>query len=249
MNKRFGIMGYGVIGKATHLSLLQNQQIDKHDPLLGSSLDDLAESTHVFICIPVIGPEGIQYLFDEIDKLKSINRTCKLIIRSTVPVGTCRDLQRHLGETIIYIPEFLRDRFWEIDSLRKPIIVAGDEDAEFDIFPETDIKRCSLEEAEIVKMFSNNISTMKIVFANHFYDLCNNSDVDYQSVLDSFDHVQHRDQTYLDMREDLRGFGGKCLPKDLDFLIETFQKFGIEQQLFTAIRADNGKWPTTVRKS
>jgi len=39
-----------------------------------------------------------------------------------------------------------------------------------------------------------------------------------------------------------RGFGGKCLPKDLDFLIETLDKHNINQNWFKHIRELNKKW-------
>jgi len=39
------------------------------------------------------------------------------------------------------------------------------------------------------------------------------------------------------------------LPKDLDFLINTFSRLNLPQTYFTAIRDDNNLWPITVRKS
>ena len=56
-------------------------------------------------------------------------------------------------------------------------------------------------------------------------------------------------QTYLEVSEDLRGFSGKCLPKDLEFLIDTFKQFNIEQSMFTGLEKDNDKWPKHIRKS
>jgi len=47
----------------------------------------------------------------------------------------------------------------------------------------------------------------------------------------------------------MRAFGGKCLPKDLNFLIDTFAKLNIPQTYFTAMKEDNQLWPVTVRKS
>ena len=51
-------------------------------------------------------------------------------------------------------------------------------------------------------------------------------------------------QSYMDVSESLRGYGGKCLPKEIDFAINIFE--GAE--LFKAIKSDNAKWPITIRK-
>jgi len=40
-NNRFGILGYGYVGKATHRSLLQDQSVIIHDKLLQTRLIDL----------------------------------------------------------------------------------------------------------------------------------------------------------------------------------------------------------------
>jgi UDP-glucose 6-dehydrogenase len=47
----------------------------------------------------------------------------------------------------------------------------------------------------------------------------------------------------MEVNEDLRGYGGKCLPKDIDFSIDIFD----DCKLFRAIKEDNCKWKTTIR--
>jgi UDP-glucose 6-dehydrogenase len=39
-----------------------------------------------------------------------------------------------------------------------------------------------------------------------------------------------------------RGFGGKCLPKDLDFMIDTLDSYKLDSQWFSNIRELNKKW-------
>ena len=74
-------------------------------------------------------------------------------------------------------------------------------------------------------MFSNNFAIMRIAFANVFYDLSESVGADYDNVLSMWQKVQ-QDQSYMEVpgHDGTRGFGGKCLPKDLDFLIETLDK-------------------------
>ena len=106
-----------------------------------------------------------------------------------------------------------------------------------------DIQTCSTKEAELVKMYSNNLNVVKIAFANVFYDLADSVGADYDRVKDAVLKVQH-DQTYLDVpgHDGTRGFGGKCLPKDLDFIIDTLDAHNIDQNWFKHIRKLNKQW-------
>jgi UDPglucose 6-dehydrogenase len=97
-------------------------------------------------------------------------------------------------------------------------------------------------------MLSNNMAAARVVFANHMYELSKAVGADYSNVLNAYLQVNH-DQNYLEVTETMRAFGGKCLPKDLDFLIDTFTKLNIPQTYFTAMKEDNQLWPVTVRKS
>jgi UDP-glucose 6-dehydrogenase len=53
-----------------------------------------------------------------------------------------------------------------------------------------------------------------------------------------------QDQTYMDVpgHDGTRGFGGKCLPKDLDFLISTLDVQGINSTVFKEIKKLNKEW-------
>ena len=65
MNK-FGIVGYGIVGKATHLGLLEHAEVIKHDIILEKTLDDLKECDYVFFCTPTDDQTNINSLIDEI---------------------------------------------------------------------------------------------------------------------------------------------------------------------------------------
>ena len=88
----------------------------------------------------------------------------------------------------------------------------------------------------------NNYSAMKVVFANHYYDICKKYGADYDVLLESFGQARNS-QSYMEVNENLRAYGGKCLPKDMDFSIDIFKNC----KLFQAIKDDNCKWKTTIR--
>ena len=244
----FGILGYGVVGKATEKSFLSDKKIIVHDIIYKTKIQVLKECSVNFICVPTDTTQDIINLINICVDLKKQNENCKIVIRCTVPVGTCEKIENIINDSIYYMPEFLRDRMWEKDCYNRPIILGCNDNIIPDWLKDQDVETCSLTEAEVLKMFSNNYSSMRIVFANHFFDLANKVNADYNKILKIHQQTVHN-ESYLEVNNSLRGFGGKCLTKDLDYLIETFDQFDLKQNLFTAIQKDNSQWPITIRKS
>lgn len=240
---KFGILGYGYVGKATHKSLLKDKKCIVYDTLFDINKSIIYETDVVFICIPTNTDKDIAVIINEIKDIQSNNPNITFIIRSTLPLGACEKIQTEVGP-IIYIPEFLRERYWETDCLNRPLIV-GYDIANFlpDWLQDEEIYKCSTKEAELVKMFANNFATVRIAFANVFYDLAKSVSADYNVVKDMYFHIQ-QSQTYMEVpgHDGTRGFGGKCLPKDLDFLIDTLDECGINQDWFKHIRELNKGW-------
>lgn len=240
MNK-FGILGYGYVGKATHKGLLKDAKAIVYDIMFDMPKEVIYEADTVFICIPTITEADIDIVINEIKDLKQHNANAEIVIRSTLPLGACEQIQKEAGN-IVYMPEFLRERYWDTDCFKRPLVVGSDNGIP-QWLQDEEIKTCSTKEAELVKMYSNNFAVMRIAFANVFYDLAENVGADYNKVLDMYLDIQ-QDQTYMEVpgHDGTRGFGGKCLPKDLDFLIETLDEKGIDQNWFKHIRELNKRW-------
>lgn len=240
---KFGILGYGYVGKATHKSILKNADAIIYDIAFNADKGVIYEADVVFICIPTNTDDDINIIIEEIKSLQQNNPNVEIVIRSTLPLGTCSQIQEEVGP-IVYIPEFLRERYWETDCLNRPLIVGCDSsDLSLDWLNGDETVMCSTAEAELVKMFSNNFATLRIAFANVFYDLSEKVGADYNLVKEMFFKIEH-DQTYMEVpgHDGTRGFGGKCLPKDLDFLINTLDKHKIDQNWFKHIRELNKTW-------
>lgn len=239
---KFGILGYGYVGKATHKGLLKDQKAIVYDIMFDVEKRIIYEADTVFICIPTNTDNDIDIIIQEIKDLQGQNPNVNIIIRSTLPLGACERIQGEVGD-IIYIPEFLRERYWDTDCLKRPLVVGQDRGSLPNWLLDEEIVQCSTKEAELVKMFSNNFATMRIAFANVFYDLSQSVGADYDTVKNMYFKIQ-QDQTYMEVpgHDGTRGFGGKCLPKDLDFLIDTLDTHGIDQNWFKHIRELNKGW-------
>jgi UDPglucose 6-dehydrogenase len=239
----FGILGYGYVGRATHFGLLNNQSTTVHDPILNTSKLNLKNLKYIFICIPTSTYDDIEILIKEIQFLIEQTPEVQIIIRSTLPVGTCTKIENKLGIKVFYIPEFLRERYWEEDCLKRPLIVGHNDLTLPDWLLAEQIHQCSTNEAEMVKMFSNNIAVMKIAFANLFYDLSQQVGADYDQIKKMYFQIAHT-QTYMEVpgHDGTRGFGGKCLPKDFDFIIDSLDSHNIDNDWFKNIRDLNKEW-------
>ena len=76
-------------------------------------------------------------------------------------------------------------------------------------------------EAELVKVGLNSLYTIKVVFGNELYDICQKYGADYYKLLQAFKLDKYINPMHLDpLYDGYRGAGGKCLPKDIKFLIK-----------------------------
>ena len=244
------IIGYGVVGKATHQSVLDNDpRVDIYDIDRKYSTQD---STHhvIFICVPTTNDADLLFLKHLCQMILETHRETYVCIRSTVPAGFVSQDFKCYGNRIWYFPEFLRERHWMKDSSNATWVIGCLDQVSpllDKIFRSNPRIVVTPAEAEILKLMSNAYSAMHVVFANHIYDLSEKMQASYDVIQACHDLIKHKDQNYLQVTTELRGFGGKCLPKDLNCLISCLKQNNITQTLFDSIRDDNKKWPVTVR--
>ena len=103
-------------------------------------------------------------------------------------------------------------------------------------------------EAEFCKYYNNIYNAMLIIFANSFYEVCEASGVNYTQIKNAIVNRNHINDSYLDCNENLRGFGGMCLPKDLNAFRGLISQLGCDIKLFDTLAEENLKYKTTVFK-
>lgn len=243
-----GIVGYGVVGKATHKGILNDDPgVAIHDPVLHTDKSCVYDCDIVFICIPTDDDKDVQNVYRVCNYLHN-NGVQEIVIRCTVPPGTCERINANLGSNVMFMPEFLRDRHWITDCKRELVLLGDDSNQERLIKQlKPSLITVTTKEAEFVKIMNNLYATVNIVFANHMYSWADAYATNYDKVKDLF-QIFRNGQDYLECNSELRGFGGKCLPKDLDFAINELAKHNLDEEFFTAIKHDNSNWPTTLRE-
>ncbi len=160
-----------------------------------------------------------------------------VVLRSTVPPGTCLAVNKRLAEIIgngrmavVSHPEFFQEGSAVSDCQNPVRIVVGSRDKAAaagvaDLWGRDDVPVVStdLETAEMIKQASNGFLAAKISFINDIARICDIVGADVDTVAAGMGLDPRIGNAYL--RAGV-GFGGSCLPKDLRALISSAQFAG-----------------------
>tara|TARA_B100000927_G_C16462988_1_gene468613 strand:+ start:1263 stop:2024 length:762 start_codon:yes stop_codon:yes gene_type:complete len=222
-DKKYAIIGYGFVGKATEYFLKEkiedNLEIYIEDPDLGYKVNNWAEIDYAFICVPTNLKNG-KLDTSIIDKILSeLYVGVQPIIRSTI--GPDQAVQ-YANRGIIIMPEFLREKHWKEDVDNEHIdllIGCYNCDPFVDLMSRGNkfVKQVTPVQASAIKMFRNAALAIKVGLANDFKSICEVYDTDYKVIQDYLEADANLGGTHWAVPgpDGQHGFGGTCLPKDL----------------------------------
>ena len=152
-----------------------------------------------------------------------------MIIRSTAVSGTTDNLASKYPFNFAFNPEFLREKHALEDMKNTDRVVIGANRLEDyqkveaiykPIFPNAKYIHVNNKTAEMIKYANNAMLTGQIALANELYQICKAVGIDYNQIKDVLllDDRIARNISVPGHDGDF-GFGGKCLPKDLNALI------------------------------
>jgi len=258
---KIGIVGLGIVGSAVKYGFEKlGHNVFGHDIKDGTKLEDVLDAEIVYLCLPT--PQGddgncdTSVLENVAAELLEKHAYAGIVaIKSTVTPGTTLKLQERFGsDKICHVPEFLRERAAIIDFTdnHDVCIIGTGSDEVFEkvkeshgYYPQKFIQ-LSPTEAEISKYFNNVYNATLITFANAFYEICSAKGADYSKIKNAMVQRDHIYNKYLDCNDNLRGFGGMCLPKDTAAISAMVRHLGLPIDLFQAVVDDNKRYKTTV---
>ena len=185
----------------------------------------------------------------------NIKKYCLVVTKSTVPVGTSKEIKRIIEKTVpkenfdvVSNPEFLREGSAINDFMRPDRIVIGTDNKKSEnimrelyrplYLRETPLFVTSIESSEIIKYASNSFLATKISFINEVSDLCEVVGANVQDVSDAMGIDQRIGPKFLNAGP---GYGGSCFPKDVKAFISTAKKFDTNLSIINAVHESNKK--------
>lgn len=259
---KIGIIGWGVVGRAVGEGFAKNKEneIMWYSRTQGpwSPEEVIKECEFLFICVPTpmfddysgidlsVVNEVVNFIAPKISGSDKI-----LTIKSTVVPGTTANFAKKYPKVNFAMnPEFLTEANapWDFLHPDRTVIGASSQSvagrltglyrdllgADHKIFitdPTT---------AEMVKYMSNACLASKVIFANEMFDLCTALGVKYEEVKEMVAADPRIGPHHLDVTT-VRGFGGKCFPKDVVALLAYAKEKKVDMSVLREVWEKNLK--------
>ncbi len=196
------------------------------------------------------GYADLTYVFEAAKELAHfLNGYTLVTIKSTVPVGTARQVARIIRETnplaefdVASNPEFLREGEAVFDFLNPDRVVVGAETEKARnllaaLYRPLESKGVpiiftGIETAELTKYASNAFLATKISFINEIANLCEEVGADVIDVAKGMGLDHRIGSKFLQPGP---GYGGSCFPKDTKALLRIAQENGVACRIVEAV--------------
>ena len=206
----------------------------------------VAEADAVFIAVGTPSRRGdghadLSYVYGAAKEIaEALTHYTVVVTKSTVPVGTGREVARIIRETradadfdVVSNPEFLREGAAIGDFMNPDRVVLGSSGPRArEVMGrlyrplEQDGKKIvytTLESSELIKYAANTFLAAKITFINEIADLCEKVGADVHDVAEGIGLDSRIGRKFLQPGP---GYGGSCCPKDTLALVKTAQDYG-----------------------
>ena len=246
-----------------HLGTMVKKGQEKGDLIFTTQIKEALDNTDIiFIAVgtPMAkdGSANLDYIFSAAsDIAQNISHDSLVVIKSTVPVGTCFKVKNHIRDIlndkgssvkidIASNPEFLKEGRAIEDCMHPDRIVIGAESEEVfdtlkDLYSSFVLNHdrfvlMDIKSSEMTKYVANAMLATKISFMNEIANICEVTGADVQQVrlgIGSDRRIGY-DFIYAGC-----GYGGSCFPKDVQALINTAKSAGYEPMILSNVEKVN----------
>jgi UDPglucose 6-dehydrogenase len=190
---------------------------------------------------------------------KHMDRYKVIVDKSTVPVGTADEVRAILREKaqhdfdVVSNPEFLKEGTAVTDFMKPDrVIIGGDSKRALEIMRELyepflrtfhPLIVMDIRSAEMAKYAANCFLATKISFINEISNLCEKAGADIAAVREAIGADNRIGYEFLFPGI---GYGGSCLPKDVQALIHTAAGLGADMRVLRAVDHVNTEQKATL---
>ncbi len=269
MKTYIGIIGYGVVGKAYEKYFGKKCSLLINDPNTNfrTPYKDIVHDTILtLICVPA--PTHINGEIDDkilLNVLKQLNSEAQYIkkkkplicIKTTILPHIINKIESEFTNLLIcYTPEYIRNDFAMTDVFRFESLVIGGKKENCKsvdkIFRKYGSHKFSfvstyldIMTAAFIKYMENNFLATKVTFMNEMYDIFNSLEVEdnWQDAMDAFhkDTRMGNSHYFVPGIDGKRGWGGRCLPKDLNAFMSYYKRKNYQLELIQTVVKLNSK--------
>jgi nucleotide sugar dehydrogenase len=253
-----GIIGLGHVGKITQNILSSFCEVKTYDHKFDYVLpnDYFCSCDYVIICVDTPpNQDGSADISNVRAALSRIPKSKPVILRSTVPPGSCASLSKEFSIPICFWPEYIGETCFIIDTWdyfrhKNPFVILGimNDDKSFvnwvDFLTHVYGPLCRFsiidsDAAELVKYMENAYFAVKTTFVNEMREICNALELSWIDVREGWLLDSRIDRDHSDAFAFAPGYYGKCLPKDLSALIKVAEKLDVNSILLKAVQQSN----------
>ncbi len=258
-NLKLAIVGHGFVGKATDWGFNKNVTKFIVDPLINTSVTDLADFKPeiVFICVPTpMGKDGSMDASIIEKVLKELILHCPnaiKVIKSTIVPSLLSKLYK-LDSKIVYNPEFLREKHANMDFENSDMIIFGGDRNVSSIVSNAYLNhsRCKTKEhiftdlktASLIKYSINTFLASKVIFFNELHSIYEKLDVkdSWETITSIISRDLRIGESHMNVpgHDGRKGFGGACFPKDSLALIKYAESIDVRlNTLISTVKINN----------
>lgn len=259
---KIGIIGRGTVGDTLYRGLEKYHEMSFFDiKYENTTIQDILDTDCCFICVPTaLNDDQIFDISHLQNILKNLQELCYqgiICIKSTILPGTTDYfIELYENKNICFVPEFLRERQPLVDFIyHNPLCIVGTfSNSIFDMMKIIhkeicqEYKMVSPTEAEVTKLMQNSFNTLKIIYANGMYEVCQHLGIDYSNVLKNLLSRGEIEEKYMKCNTSLRGPSGSCLVKDTVAFSNYINQLSLNKkpEIFNCLVHDIKLYPPTI---
>jgi len=254
MSNRVAIIGStGYVGKA-YAKIFPDAYL--YSRKIGTK-EEVNKCDLAIICLPTPMKEDNSCDTSIVEEAVKWIETPLILIKSTIPPGTTKRLKEAYNKRICHSAEYVGEGgyyipFWLYPHPTEPqhhsfVILGGDpEDREriLDIFyPILGATKTYYQvdetTSELIKYMENSAIASKVTLCNEFYNIAQAFGVSYSQVREGFVLDERQGKMFTVVYKNRRGWDGKCIPKDLNAIVEASKKAGYVPKFLEDLIANN----------
>lgn len=255
--KKIAVIGYGYVGQAIKSLLHEKYLVMVKE--VDHSYERVNQCEMGVVCVPTPMKEDGTCDTSIVEKVITESDIDFFLIKSAIPPGTTDRLIKETGKRIVVSPEYIGEGkypipYWEglpdpLDMKKHNFQIFGgareDTQKMVEYFtpvlgPYCKYFQTDARTAEMVKYMENSFYATKVVFCHEFYRMARAFGIDYHELRELWllDGRINRGSTAV-MDPDNLGFGGKCLPKDINSIYQAAKEAGFNSKFLKQVIETN----------